>query len=241
MIQEWIRHSVESKPRSGVAVLVDGENISQDLAGQIINRASALGPLVVKRVYGNAAKMPKWEAAPGFRLAHSGSGKNATDLLLAIEAVSLFHEGSIDTVVIASSDRDFSHLAHHLRERQLTVVGMGEAKAPNAFRDACSTFVVLSSEPPAALLPEPKLPEPKRKPPSAIIPKVRAALKENSREDGWCTLGWLGKTLKRLDPNFDTKDYGHSTLTEVLRKTGSIEIKEAEGELTLLRFAPPKP
>jgi hypothetical protein len=155
---------------------------------------------------------------------------------LAVEAVSLFHEGSIDTVVIASSDRDFSHLAHHLRERQLTVVGMGEAKAPNAFRDACSTFVVLSSEPAAA-----PLPEMKRKPPSAIVPKVRAALKENTREDGWCTLGWLGKTLKRLDPDFDTKDYGHSTLTEVLRKTGSIEIREAEGELTLLRFAPPKP
>ncbi len=144
MIQEWIRHSVELKPRSGVAVLVDGENISQDLAGQIINRASALGSLVVKRVYGNASKMPKWEAAPGFRLSHSGSGKNATDLLLAIEAVSLFHEGSIDTVVIASSDRDFSHLAHHLRERQITVVGMGEAKAPEAFRKACSKFVELA-------------------------------------------------------------------------------------------------
>jgi hypothetical protein len=146
MIQEWIRHSVESKPRSGVAVLVDGENISQDLAGQIINRACALGPLVVKRVYGNASKMPKWEAAPGFRLSHSGSGKNATDLLLAIEALSLFHEGSIDTVVIASSDRDFSHLAHHLRERQITVVGMGEAKAPEAFRKACSKFVELAPQ-----------------------------------------------------------------------------------------------
>ncbi|MGL4281460.1 MAG: NYN domain-containing protein, partial [Albidovulum sp.] len=145
MIQEWIRHSVESKPRSGVAVLVDGENISQDLAGQIINRASALGPLVVKRVYGNAAKMPKWEAAPGFRLAHSGAGKNATDLLLAIEAVSLFHEGSIDTVVIASSDRDFSHLAHHLRERQLSVVGMGAAHAPDTFRKACSKFMELAA------------------------------------------------------------------------------------------------
>jgi uncharacterized LabA/DUF88 family protein len=145
MIQEWIRHSVESKPRSGVAVLVDGENISQELAGQIINRASSLGPLVIKRVYGNAAKMPKWEAAPGFRLAHSGSGKNATDLLLAIEAVSLFHEGSIDTVVIASSDRDFSHLAHHLRERQMTVVGMGAAHAPDTFRKACSQFIELAA------------------------------------------------------------------------------------------------
>ena len=235
MIQEWIRHSVESKPRSGVAVLVDGENISQDLAGQIINRASALGPLVVKRVYGNAAKMPKWEAAPGFRLAHSGAGKNATDLLLAIEAVSLFHEGSIDTVVIASSDRDFSHLAHHLRERQITVVGMGEAKAPEAFRKACSKFLELGIEKPSA-----PIANPKRKPPTAILPKVREAMKENARSDGWCTVTWLGKALRRVDPEFDPKNYVGTGLTDVLTKTGAMEIWEIEGEQTLVRISPVK-
>jgi hypothetical protein len=73
-------------------------------------------------------------------MAHAGTGKNAADLLLAVEAVSLFHEGSIDTVVIASSDRDFSHLAHHLRERQLKVFGIGGASAPDAFREACTDF-----------------------------------------------------------------------------------------------------
>jgi uncharacterized LabA/DUF88 family protein len=155
MIQEWIRHSIESKLRGGVAVLVDGENISSDLAGQIVNRACTFGTLVVKRVYGNATQIPRWEAAPGFKIAHAGSGKNATDLLLAIEAVSLFHEGSIDTVVIASSDRDFSHLAHHLRERQIAVIGMGEAKTPPAFRQACCSFVELCAPPAATIAPPP--------------------------------------------------------------------------------------
>lgn len=236
MVQEWIRHSIESKPRSGVAVLVDGENLSADLSGQIIDEARKRGPLVVKRVYGNATNMAKWAAAPGFKLVHTGTGKNATDLLLAVEAVSLFHEGGIDTVVIASSDGDFSHLAHHLRERQLNVVGMGETKAPGAFRDACSDFFELVAKPASAALPTPK-----PQPPSAVVPKVRAALKENPQTDGWCSLSRLGKSLRRLDPDFDVKHYGQRNLTDVLRKTGFFEIKEAPGEMTRVRYAPPNP
>lgn len=130
-----------------VAVLVDGENVSQALAGQIIMKSLGFGQLIIKRVYGNAVKMPKWDAAPGFRLMHSGTGKNATDLLLTVEAMALAYGGQADTLVIVSSDRDFTHLAVHLREKGLRVVGMGEAKASEGFRKSCTTFVVLGQLP----------------------------------------------------------------------------------------------
>lgn len=47
--------------------------------------------------------------------------------------------------VIATSDGDFSHLARRLRELGFHVLGMGEEKAPDRFRLACSTFVQLDS------------------------------------------------------------------------------------------------
>lgn len=125
---------------SGVALLIDGENLSSSFAGKLIVQASRHGPLVVKRVYGNATLINGWCEAPGFRVVHSGSGKNAADILLAIEAVDLAHSGQVNTFALASSDGDFCHLAHRLRESGLNVVGLGDLRAPEKFRKACNKF-----------------------------------------------------------------------------------------------------
>lgn len=127
-----------------VALLIDGENISHDYAGKLIATAKRSGELIIKRTYGSVSGIPNWDAAPGFRFIHSGCGKNSADILLTIDALDISWTQTIDTFVIASSDGDFSHLAHHLRERGFGVVGVGEKKAPDSFRKACSTFIELS-------------------------------------------------------------------------------------------------
>ncbi|SEN86209.1 Uncharacterized conserved protein, LabA/DUF88 family [Gemmobacter aquatilis] len=147
-------------PKTRLALCIDGENLSAALAGQIITRALGFGQPAIRRVYGNAAQLPQWDAAPGFRLVHSGKGKNATDLLLTVEAMALIHDGLADALVIASSDRDFSHLATHLRERGTPVIGMGEAKTSADFRKACTKFIELGQ----AVVPVLPAPEPKAKP-----------------------------------------------------------------------------
>jgi hypothetical protein len=136
--------NVKLLPR--IALLVDGENISSGFAGKVITHAAKFGHITIKRVYGDAARLDRWDAAPGFRLIHSGSGKNSADILLSIEAVDLAHVSAIDSFAIATSDRDFSHLAHHLRERNFKVIGIGEAKAPDAFRKACTEFFELAAK-----------------------------------------------------------------------------------------------
>lgn len=125
---------------TGVALLIDGENLGASFAGQIIAQAGRHGTLIVKRVYGNTAQINRWCEAPGFRVIHSGTGKNAADILLAIEAVDLAHSRQVSTFVLASSDGDFRHLAHRLREAGHNVVGVGDTKAPETFRQACSKF-----------------------------------------------------------------------------------------------------
>lgn len=126
-----------------VAILVDGENVSQAMAGQIVMKSCVYGELVIRRVYGNAARLTGWDTAPGFRLMHSGVGKNATDILLSVEATSLMLMNKADVLVIAASDRDYTHVAVHLREAGYRVIGLGEEKAPEAFRKSCSKFVAL--------------------------------------------------------------------------------------------------
>lgn len=129
-----------------VAVFVDGENVRADYAEAIDRIAAALGAVDVQRVYGNAATQPKWDGMPGFRFVHSGTGKNATDILLTVEAMEAALVGDFDTLVIASSDRDFTHLVTRMRELGRTVIGIGEAKATPQFRAACTRFELLAPQ-----------------------------------------------------------------------------------------------
>lgn len=139
---------------SRIALLVDGDNISAAHLGRIRQIAEKLGRADFARVYGNALTAPGWLTADGFRFIHSGTGKNATDLLLTIDAMELALTAGIEGFVLVTSDGDFTHLANRLREHGLSVTGIGEAKAPSAFRAACTTFHQID---PAAARPAPKI------------------------------------------------------------------------------------
>ncbi|ACM03534.1 NYN domain-containing protein [Cereibacter sphaeroides] len=135
------------------AVLVDGDNISAAHGRQILEIARGHGTPGVVRVYGNAQCPKDWHEAWGYRMIHAGSGKNASDLLLAIDAMELALARGVEAFVVATSDGDFSHLAHRLRELGTAVIGVGEAKAPASFRGACSRFVELAAKPAAVPAP----------------------------------------------------------------------------------------
>ena len=140
-----------------IAVLVDGDNLSPAHAARIMAEAEKLGRVDVARVYGNANHPSDWMTAPGYRMIHAGCGKNAADVLLCIDAMELAMGGDWQGFVIASSDGDFVHLAQRLRERGLTVAGIGEAKAPPTFRSACASFVTIgTTESKASAAPQPR-------------------------------------------------------------------------------------
>jgi hypothetical protein len=148
--------------KARVALLIDGENVSPALAGRIIMMSLKHGKPLIRRVYGNAAKIGGWDAAPSFRLVHAGTGKNATDMLLCVDAMAIMLDRQADVMVIASSDGDFRHLACTLRERGFPVHGIGEGKSPESFRKACTGFVEIKVTPdpvtPIAAVAPPKLP-----------------------------------------------------------------------------------
>lgn len=98
----------------------------------------------IARVYGSASQASDWPLMPGFRFIHAGAGKNAADLLLCIDAMEMALSGGLESFVVATSDGDFTHLAQRLREGGAELVGLGEAKAPAAFRQACTAFVCLA-------------------------------------------------------------------------------------------------
>ena len=159
-----------------VAVLVDGDNISGKNAAAILGIAMKHGDPVVVRAYLDAQRASDWHGAIGYRLVHAGSGKNASDILLAIDAMDLVHAKTTTKFIIATSDGDFTHLAVRLRELGAKVIGVGEAKAPHMFRASCSSFVELSTKPTVKLVP---------KVPAGVADmdlKIRAMIAEHSKK-----------------------------------------------------------
>ena len=115
-----------------VAVLIDYENVGLDSSQYLLDQLSDMGRIIVKRAYADwsveRSKRDQLlelgiEAVHHFR--STKSGKNSSDIKLAIDAVDLLHNAELDTFVIVSSDSDFVPLVTRLRAAGKVVVGAG--------------------------------------------------------------------------------------------------------------------
>lgn len=174
-----------------VAVFVDGDNISGKHAAQIRAIAASYGEPTTVRVYTDAQRHSEWHAANGFRMLHAGTGKNAADILLSLDALELVLTRQTRCFVIASSDGDFTHVAERLRDYGATVVGVGEAKAPATLRACCNHFVEIAPEgqKPRAADPGPSV--------TPLDLKIRAMIAMHSKQGAGIRIAELGQNMHR--------------------------------------------
>ncbi len=134
-----------------VAVLIDAENIPSKYADTILQEATRLGNVIIKRIYGNwtMQNMSSWKkqileyAIHPIQQFSNTTGKNSSDSALIIDAMDLLYEKDLDAFCIVSSDSDFTRLASRLRESEKYVLGMGEQKTPRSFISTCNKFAYL--------------------------------------------------------------------------------------------------
>jgi uncharacterized protein (TIGR00288 family) len=114
-----------------VMLLIDADNVSVDVIEQAVTHLlEAHGALHVRRAYCTAEGALKHQAV--FRrlsikpMVNLSTGKNSTDIALAVDAVDLVLAERPDVVAIASSDSDFAPLVARLREKGCRVVGIGQ-------------------------------------------------------------------------------------------------------------------
>lgn len=132
-----------------IVLLIDADNTQLSKIESIIREISTHGRIVVKRAYGNWKKetLKNWEnelkrlAIKAEQQFDYVSGKNATDMALVIDAVNLLHKKLYDAFVIVASDSDYTPLAINLHESGVYVMGVGEKKTPESFRNSCDEFV----------------------------------------------------------------------------------------------------
>jgi hypothetical protein len=217
-----------------LAFLVDGDNASAGLIGEMLAEAAKYGSVEIRRVYGDWAsgKLSSWRsvvqehALVPMQQFVAVSGKNATDSALIIDAMDILHSQRVRGFCIASSDSDFTRLATRLREGGMFVLGIGRAQTPAAFRNACNIFVAtenLSGPRATTSSGGEALPErtqssttPTRRPVEEAFALIDRAFDSVVGEDGSSHLGQLGTALLKLDPAFDPRTYGKSKLGDLL-------------------------
>lgn len=204
-----------------IAILIDGDNAQPSSLGQMLTETVKYGTVTVRRIYGDwtSPQMSTWKNAlqshaiqPVQQFRYT-VGKNATDSALIIDAMDLLHGGNLSGFCIVSSDSDYTRLATRIREAGLFVMGIGERKTPEALVKACEVFVYLENLP----SPTPQKEEIQKKSSPDWIKKVNDAVEMSEQEDGWTFLGQVGSNLRKLDPAFDPRSYGHNQLSSLVR------------------------
>lgn len=255
--------TAQTSPEARVAVLVDCDNTKPEILEHALRVVAQFGRVVLRRGYGNHTTLAnKWQEAL-VRLAFTpclqyqyAAGKNTSDIALALDAMEAMFDGRAETFCLVTSDSDFAHLCRKLRERGATVHIVGEAKTPPALRNASDQFFewvppeVEQTPPPeaadkgtvraAAAVPAPPPKEPP-KPAAKLRPKFvveAVALLAADTPDGRVHLGPLGQYLKRTDPAFSPKTYGHSGLLDMVRTYDLLVLHQEPAGHWLVSLAP---
>jgi uncharacterized LabA/DUF88 family protein len=245
-----------------LAVLIDAENAQASVFEALLAEVARYGDAAVKRIYGDftSASSGSWKKVlnkhairPMQQFAYT-TGKNATDSALIIDAMDLLYTQRFDGFCIVSSDSDFTGLALRIQEQGLMVLGFGEEKTPEAFRNACHKFVFtevlrpipeITNLPPSAnrapvvttsqatAIDRPAEQTGASSPQRNILKRelplqfVLQALSQAEGEDGWAGLGAFGSYLTKLKPDFDSRLYGYGKLSElVVAKPHVFDVEE---------------
>lgn len=223
-----------------VAVLVDCENADPEILEYALRVAAQFGRVVVRRGFGSHATLAnKWQAVliqnaftPCLQYAFA-AGKNTSDIALAMDAIEALFDHRAGTFCLVTSDSDFAGLCRKLRERGAMVYVIGEAKTPEALRNASDQFFQWTSpEPVASAQAAPQAPKasvpakPKQRPKSVVAAVKLLAV---DSPDGRIHVGGLGSYLRRTDPSFSPQTYGHSGLVSMLKTYDLLDLRQEPG------------
>lgn len=234
-----------------VAILIDGDNAQASLIEQILVEAGKFGNATIRRVYGDwtTPNMNSWKdilnihAFQPIQQFRYSVGKNATDSAMIIDAMDILHSNHVDGFCLVSSDSDYTRLATRIRESGLLVVGIGEKKTPRAFVSACNVFIYTENIKRKSRVSSGGNGRKKTSnlsdQESELIDMVSQAIDMvGTDDDGWTRLSEVGTALRRIDPGFDPRTFGHRQLSQLIKGHGrEFEMRKvANGAIIELRL-----
>lgn len=217
--------------------------------------ATRTGRTVIRRAYADWAAQAGAQRdllGLGIDLVHvpSKRGKNAADIRIVIDALEMLQNpgSQVTHVVLVSGDGDFTELVHRLRSLGKVVIGVGVSGTSAEYLvNACDEFIFYDKL--IAVTPPPQRNGKKVAPeatmaPSFDITEARLLLRRvlESREDEWMLAAELKKSILRLNPSFNERNYEFSSFKDFLQAQNEMISLRTSGdqlEVQLIPEAPP--
>lgn len=144
---------MDEKRETGIAVLIDGENVGASFAGKVLGILRSLGRIDIGNVYFDLQRgqsvewirdLPSLPLEPVVTAVEE-TGRSGSDISLVLDAVEILHTRDIGIFCICSSDGDFTGLARYLKAHGKEVIVAGNmSKTPSSLRVSCDRFIDIS-------------------------------------------------------------------------------------------------
>lgn len=183
-------------------------------------------------------------------------GKNSTDSSMIIDAMDILHGKNIDGFCIVSSDSDYTGLAKRIREAGLFVMGIGVKQTPEAFVKSCEIFTFTENLIPQksdvtineSFISKPtersELIKTRKGKKSKIEPMkstettslltiedektINKAFEISVNVDDTAFISKIGGNIRKIDPSFDPRTYGFSSLSKLFENLPQFEVIKNE-------------
>jgi uncharacterized protein (TIGR00288 family) len=225
------------KNREHIALFIDSDNISHRALEGIINELSKYGVVNIRQAYGNWTKdnLKNWEekllafAIKPIQQFDYSKNKNATDILMTIDAMDMLHTKQIDAFAFATSDSDFTPVVMRVQQEGIKVYGFGEKKTPKAFMAACSQFIFTenltenSTTPNMETTHQIKKQSKDLKSDKWLLNILKNAHSQTMDEFGWSNLADMGAYISN-NSSFSPINYGYKKLSGLLKSIDIFDI-----------------
>ncbi|MBT8348858.1 MAG: NYN domain-containing protein [Sulfurovum sp.] len=230
-----------SKNEDHIALFIDCDNISHRSIEGIINELSKYGVVNIRQAYGNWTKdnLKNWEdkllefAIKPIQQFDYSKNKNATDILMTIDAIDLLHTKDIDAFAFATSDSDFTPVVMRVQEEGIKVYGFGEKKTPKPFMAACSQFIFTEklmtnssshSTESADLIQAPvRKSGQEMRADTWLVNVLRTAVEQTMDEDGWANLASIGQYINNSS-SFSPINFGYKKLSNLINQIDLFDV-----------------
>lgn len=213
-----------------IALLIDADNSPSKAIQTILSELAKYGRVNIRRAYGNwkSNNLKGWEeslqehAIQPIQQFDLSKGKNATDIAMTIDAMDILYTKQVDAFCLVTSDCDFTPLATRILSEGKSVIGFGERKTPDAFVNACSTFLFLDDDEKKQIAKQKTTKELRGD--AKLMNLIRDAISATENEDGWAKLSKVGAHISN-QASFDARNYGYARLSDLIDAIGLFELR----------------
>jgi hypothetical protein len=212
----------------------------------LVELGASFGSVALNRAYGNWQFFGRYRdallqnAVELIQLFPPGaSAKNGADIKLCLDATEdIGRFAHIGVVIIIGGDSYYMPVAQKIKAAGRTLIGVGTRKNTNKhWAKSCHEFRYYDTlvqpepapEPKPAEAPEAALALPAN--PAAELVRRAVHLLAETKGEPWVNKASVLPMIKRLDPTFDLKDYGHASFGELLKALNAVvEVRKGEAD-----------